>query len=37
MKAAPEYISVNGAFKDVKPDAYYAEAVNWAVENNITS
>ena len=24
-------------FIDVKPDAYYAQAVNWAVEKNITS
>lgn len=27
----------SGAFSDVTPDAYYAGAVAWAVENNITS
>ena len=25
------------AFADVKPDAYYADSVQWAVENGITS
>ena len=25
------------AFKDVKPGAYYADAVAWAVENNVTT
>ncbi len=32
----PEPKSMDLPFTDVKPDAYYAKAVAWAVENNIT-
>lgn len=34
--AVPAAAAENG-FADVDPNAYYAEAVNWAVENGITS
>ena len=34
---APEQTGGTGRFADVAEDAYYADAVQWAVENNITS
>ena len=30
-------VPTNGDFTDVKPSDYFADAVKWAVENNVTS
>ncbi len=35
--AGGKAVSSTGAFADVKADAYYAEAVQWAVENGVTN
>ncbi len=37
LNATIHYNSTMPAFPDVAPDAYYADAVSWAVENNITN
>lgn len=36
LAAAERTTNSSSAFGDVSPNAWYAEAVNWAVENNIT-
>ena len=35
--AGGKAVSSTGVFADVKADAYYAEAVQWAVENGVTN
>ena len=35
--AGSEIVSVSNPFTDIKPDAYYKDAVLWAVENKITA
>ena len=36
-KGSPHPVSARNSFTDVPADAYYADAVQWAVENNVTN